>query len=368
MGAPVRLAGFGVGALLAPEASAARPTRDVSAYGAAPYLAPEADGVRVDHRADVYSLGVIAFQLIAGRLPFDSEQALLLMVAKKSKRAPTLHEVSGLEHAPAVEAVIASALSTGFDDRHGSAGAFVEDLLRAGMGKTPHGVKRAGLPAEDDAGPPDFTDPAEIVKDLLAVTTQAALGATVGKGHRGPMLTPVALERPRLPSLAFRSTPPAAGPITEPPEPIGPRDTQPMASLVESVPPSNPPAATVSEPPLPSHPPVPLIARKRDAEPTQPRRVPGRAARAAVPLDLGAVQRMVDAQRPTERMRALGSEAIVIAHPVPSNAWRTAMLVAGTLLAILALALVIRLLVRPMLAPTALTGGASSSAVAAPPR
>ena len=90
---------------MSPDASAARPTRDVSAYGAAPYMAPEADGARVDHRADVYSLAVIAFQLIAGKRPFDSDESLLLMVAKKTKPAPTLREVSGRDQSAHVEAV-----------------------------------------------------------------------------------------------------------------------------------------------------------------------------------------------------------------------------------------------------------------------
>src|SRR5690349_14797689 len=211
LGAVVRLGGFGIGALLTPDASVARPTRDVSAYGAAPYLAPEADGVQLDHRADVYSLGVIAFQLIAGRRPFECDESLLLMVAKKTKKAPTLREASGVEHSDGVEAVLASVLVASPAERYASASGFVEDLIRAALGKPLRGVKRtSGLPAENDAGPPEYTEPAEIVKDLLAVATHAALtrGQAEPRGRRGPIATPIAMAR--LPSQAFRSEPPPA--------------------------------------------------------------------------------------------------------------------------------------------------------------
>jgi serine/threonine-protein kinase len=61
----VKLLDFGLAALVG-----ARRTRPGVLMGSAPYFAPEQAEGRVDHRVDIYGLGVLFFQMLTGRLPF----------------------------------------------------------------------------------------------------------------------------------------------------------------------------------------------------------------------------------------------------------------------------------------------------------
>ena len=50
-----------------------------SAFGTPSYMAPElAQGGEIDHRADLYCLGIMAYQLLTGRLPFEGDSAITL--------------------------------------------------------------------------------------------------------------------------------------------------------------------------------------------------------------------------------------------------------------------------------------------------
>jgi serine/threonine protein kinase len=59
--------------------------------GTVHYMSPEqASGEPIDGRSDLYSLGVVAFAAVTGRLPFDNESAIAVLVAHASKPAPAV--------------------------------------------------------------------------------------------------------------------------------------------------------------------------------------------------------------------------------------------------------------------------------------
>jgi serine/threonine protein kinase len=92
------------------------------------YMAPEqAMGVALDGRADQYALAVIAFELLAGRVPFSAESPLAVLHQHVSTPPPPLSTVLP-GTAPSVDAVLSRGLAKKAADRFGSCSAFVAAL------------------------------------------------------------------------------------------------------------------------------------------------------------------------------------------------------------------------------------------------
>ena len=102
-------------------------TRAGTVAGTPQYMAPEqALGKPVDHRADLYALGVIAYQMLTRRVPFTAESpvALLMKHAQEPVPVPPPDEVPE----PVIRPVI-RCLAKDPDDRWPSASAFVAALV-----------------------------------------------------------------------------------------------------------------------------------------------------------------------------------------------------------------------------------------------
>jgi serine/threonine-protein kinase PpkA len=94
----------------------ARITGSGFALGSSPHMAPEqARGERVDGRADLYSLGVLTFELLTGRLPFQHPDPLALALMHASDPVPRLP--AGRQHwQPFVDRAMAKAPEARFAD------------------------------------------------------------------------------------------------------------------------------------------------------------------------------------------------------------------------------------------------------------
>ena len=99
--------------------------------GTAGYLSPEqAAGERASPASDLYALAVVAFELLSGRRPFESDSATAEAAAHVHAPVPPIAELRpGLPRD--VDRVFQRALAKGQRTRHGSAGEFVADLRRA---------------------------------------------------------------------------------------------------------------------------------------------------------------------------------------------------------------------------------------------
>lgn len=121
---------FGLAALRDDEPDQ-RLTRQGVVVGTPQYVSPEAAmGETLDWRSDIYSLAVVAFQLLTGVLPFDGHEPRTVLVEKVQKPAPSLSSHSDKSHPPALEQLMARALSRNPDRRPPSASAFIDALAR----------------------------------------------------------------------------------------------------------------------------------------------------------------------------------------------------------------------------------------------
>ncbi|MFW6085821.1 MAG: serine/threonine-protein kinase, partial [Myxococcota bacterium] len=128
----VKLLDFGLAAFAMPGAEAARLTRHGQMHGTPHYMAPEsAEEALPGYRADVYSLAVVAYELLTGFVPFDSKNPLQILTRKMHEEPPSMLDRSGVDFGDEMERVMAKALARLPEDRYGSAGEFARDLLQA---------------------------------------------------------------------------------------------------------------------------------------------------------------------------------------------------------------------------------------------
>jgi serine/threonine-protein kinase len=100
------------------------------AVGTPGYIAPEQiRGEAMDHRGDLYSVGVMAYELLTGRLPFNGATSMDVLLAHATEAPPTFREI-GLEGiAPeSVESLVLELLAKEPDDRPQSARELAERL------------------------------------------------------------------------------------------------------------------------------------------------------------------------------------------------------------------------------------------------
>ncbi|MFC5801098.1 protein kinase domain-containing protein [Streptomyces formicae] len=121
--------------------------------GTPQYLSPEqALGRGVDARSDLYSVGIMLFQLLTGRLPFDADSPLAIAYAHVQEE-PVAPSSINRSVTPAMDALVARALKKNPNERFPSAAAMRDECMRvAGAGQTGAPLIVAGGPVSSGAG------------------------------------------------------------------------------------------------------------------------------------------------------------------------------------------------------------------------
>ncbi|OKK18314.1 serine/threonine protein kinase [Streptomyces sp. CB00455] len=134
--------------------------------GTPQYLSPEqALGRAVDARSDLYSVGIMLFQLLTGRIPFDADSPLAIAYAHVQEE-PVAPSSINRSVTPAMDALVARALKKNPNERFPSAAAMGDEVARvlgsghtgapvivqgAGPGSSGAGVASAVFPPVDSA-------------------------------------------------------------------------------------------------------------------------------------------------------------------------------------------------------------------------
>ena len=128
----VKVTDFGIARAVNTEESL---TQTGAVMGTATYFSPEqAEGLGVDGRSDIYSLGVVLFEMVAGRPPFLGESPVAVASKHVREHPPQLRDLRPTVPAP-LEAIIAKAMAKSVDHRYQSASEFRADLQRFADGR-----------------------------------------------------------------------------------------------------------------------------------------------------------------------------------------------------------------------------------------
>jgi serine/threonine protein kinase len=155
-GLRVKVLDFGVAA--SRDVAAIKLTRTGSVVGTPQYMSPEhCLGEELDGRSDIYSLGIVLFEMLTGVVPFDSPTPTAIVIKHVNDQPPPPRALNP-NISPSVESVALRALEKRRDARPQTAGEMAKELIAAAGG------------AEPDSPHPAMVEDTEIIM-LAPVTT-----------------------------------------------------------------------------------------------------------------------------------------------------------------------------------------------------
>ncbi len=154
----VKILDFGI-AKVSGQTTGPKLTKAGAVFGTPHYMSPEqALGNTVDHRADIYALGVILYELAAGRLPFDGESFMGILTKHIYEVPVPVRALLNNGDCPAqFEAIIQKCLDKKRENRYQSCAELAADLERFLHGEEPIAVREAlGRPTGSGNLPQDY--------------------------------------------------------------------------------------------------------------------------------------------------------------------------------------------------------------------
>src|SRR5215207_3800687 len=209
-------------------AQAATQTASGAVSGTPAYMSPEqAQGLKVDHRTDIYSLGVVLYEMVAGRIPFEGDTSWTLIFKHINEPPPA---IVGIQ--PAVQGVIDRALAKKPEDRYQTARALAADYmeaigmiseastLRMSLPPTPQGITLSRM--RKQAAAPSWTQIIPLTVIGLLVVALAALAIPRFLASREPtQLPPTTAQPTQLPLTDQAPTEPNGVVPSAPAQPVG---------------------------------------------------------------------------------------------------------------------------------------------------
>lgn len=190
---------FGIAKIVTDTSKGGPPlTRQGMIIGSPHYLSPEqCTGQELDARSDIYSLGIVLFEMLTGRVPFTAVTPVAVALLHANEPPPSLRSISP-EIPKALDDLVLRALAKSKEDRPTSAHEFAEELAR---------VARLVSPSFDPVSP--------LVEKILDASIPPSNGAAL------PAASP-------SPPAAGANRPPVGG--TPPAKAVSPASVRPAST------------------------------------------------------------------------------------------------------------------------------------------
>src|SRR5436190_3262353 len=174
-------------------AGASEMTETGSIMGTAQYISPEqAQGHRVEAASDIYSIGIILYEMLTGRVPFEGESAVAIALKHVSELPRPIRSIR-LDVHPDLEAVVMRALAKDLAQRYRNAEEFIAALqgARAAIEASGDGQDTAGFAPVMAPPPPEGPPEAEGKRRnrwpwILAAILLVAAGLGIGYAATRP--------------------------------------------------------------------------------------------------------------------------------------------------------------------------------------
>ncbi len=184
----IKILDFGI-AKLATSSVSDHLTQTGSIVGTPSYMSPEQClAGQIDGRSDIYALGVILFQMVTGRLPFDSDNLLTMMYLHVNREPPSAHDIDP-SVPPAVSDVIQQMMAKTPADRFQSAASCAAALSGAAGVIIPirEGMETSAALAISGAFPARMSSGAQVTVARPILHSAEIEASSSSKMGRGPL-------------------------------------------------------------------------------------------------------------------------------------------------------------------------------------